>query len=532
MSQAADDSIQCLYLILGDQLFPLDGQPLAGFDLERDVVLMIETEGESTHVPSHRQRSALFLSAMRHYANELREAGHRVRYVRLDDPSNTQDLGGEVRRAIGELNPGMVRFTRPGEWRVLDAIREALDDAGDAVDVEMAEDEHFLLPIDEFRDWADGRRELVMEHFYRMMRRRLDVLMGADGKPMGGAWNFDKDNREPFRGALDELPPRLTFEPDTVTRDVLATIEQRLPDNPGKLDEFAWPVTRTQALEVLEHFLEHRLPDFGRYQDAMVTGQPWMYHSLLSPLLNLKLLDPREVVEGAVLKYAEGAAPISSVEGFVRQVIGWREFVRGIYWTEGRDYVERNELEQEGALPEFYWTGDTQMNCMSQCIGEVLDHGFGHHIQRLMVTGNFALMAGVDPREISDWYLAMYVDAVDWVTLPNTLGMVMHADGGRVGTKPYASTGKYIDRMSDYCKRCRFDPKKRYGETACPFTTLYWDFLDRNRDRFGGNRRMAFAMRNLERISDEEMQKIRERGLALRSDYGIVESAAEAEERS
>ncbi|MGE3166362.1 MAG: cryptochrome/photolyase family protein [Planctomycetota bacterium] len=511
--------VRRLHVAFGDQLDP-NSPALRRLDRERDAVLVMEVGEESTHVPVHRQRVALFLAAMRHFVAELRAGGVRVHHVAVDDPENQHTFDREFWRAVEGLRPAEVQVIHPGEWRVLEHV-ETWQREFDGP-FELLEDDHFLLSIAEFRQWAAGRRELVMEHFYRMMRRRLGVLIEADGTPSGGQWNFDSSNREPFRGSKESLPERLAFEPDEITSEVLDLVARRFPANPGGLASFQWPVTRAQALVALENFVEHRLPKFGGYQDAMVSGQPWMFHSLLSPALNLKLLDPREVVQRAVAAYQGGHAPIESVEGFVRQVIGWREFIRGIYWSEGRDYCDRNALEQHGRLPEFYWTGDTDMRCLRECVGEVLANGFGHHIQRLMVTGNYALMSGVAPREISDWYLGMYVDAIDWVTLPNTLGMVMHADGGRVGTKPYAASGKYISRMSDYCRGCRYDPVQRVGPKACPLTTLYWDFLDRNRERFRGNRRMGFAMKNLARISEHEWVQIREQARRLREPDGAA----------
>ncbi|MEO1085314.1 MAG: cryptochrome/photolyase family protein, partial [Acidobacteriota bacterium] len=354
----------------------------------------------------------------------------------------------------------------------------------------------------------------ILEYFYRAERKRLDILMDRS-KPAGGEWNFDSSNRKSLPSSVTLEPPK-RFEPDAVTREVMELVERHFPDAPGRLESFGWAVTRDQAEEALDDFISHRLPLFGDYQDAMRSGEPWLFHSLISPALNLKLLNPRRAVEAAVEAWRSGAAPLNAVEGFVRQIIGWREFIRGVYWHEGPDYAARNALESHGELPELYWTAETDMACMADSLDQVLENGYGHHIQRLMVTGNFALMSGVDPKAISDWYLGMYVDGVDWVTLPNTLGMVMHADGGRVGTKPYASTGAYIHRMGDYCGACRFHPKEKTGDRACPFTTLYWDFLDRQRERLGDNRRMAFAWRNLDRL-DDQMPAIRGRAERFRA---------------
>jgi deoxyribodipyrimidine photolyase-related protein len=347
-----------------------------------------------------------------------------------------------------------------------------------------------------------------MDHFYREQRRRTGILLDGNDKPVGGAWNYDTDNRHAFRSEPD--PPSLPrFRPDTTTREVIDLVRRRFPDAAGRLEGFNWPVTRRQAKRALSDFVENRLAEFGVYQDAMWTGQPFLYHSLLSPTLNLKLLHPSEVVDAVSNAHEAGRAPINSVEGFVRQVIGWREFIRGIYWTEGPEYASRNELGEHGPLPSFYWNAETEMVCLREAIEQVLRYGYGHHIQRLMVTGNFALISGVSPKAISDWYLGMYVDAVDWVTLPNTLGMVMHADGGIVGTKPYAASGRYIDRMSNYCAECRYDPKKRSGPKACPFTTFYWDFMLRHQKKFATNPRMKMMLRNVDRLGREERRTIR-----------------------
>lgn len=514
-------SVRTLWLVLGDQLDPRFPVLRRHFDKGRDAVLMAEVEGESRHVASHKQRTALFLSAMRHFAERLRARQVRLHYVALDDAGNTQSLEGELSRAIEALRPEQLAVVRPGEWRVLRMVERVA--ATHALPLTLHEDPHFLLTPSEFSAWASGRRELVMEHFYRMMRKKLGILLDDAGQPEGGTWNLDAENRKPFRGDRGSLPPRVPHQPDPITQEVLQLVARRLGDLPGTLDAFTWPVTREQGVAELRDFVRHRLPAFGDYQDAMVTGAPWMYHALLSPAMNLKLLDPREIVQLAVEAWRRGVAPLNAVEGFVRQVIGWREFIRGVYWHEGPDYAARNALGHRRALPVLYWTGETEMRCLRESVGEVLRHGFGHHIQRLMVTGNFAMMAGVDPREVSDWYLGMYVDAVDWVTLPNTLGMSQHADGGVVGTKPYAASGRYISRMSDYCGGCRFDPGSRVGDDACPFTTFYWDFLIRHRATFAGNRRMALPLKHLQGMTADEQRAIVDWAGTVRARLGITE---------
>ena len=512
--------VRTLVVVLGDQLSH-GHEAVSSLDPQRDAVLMMEVAGESEHVPSHVQRTVMFLSAMRHFALELLAKGVRVRYACLDDAANTHSFDGEVDAAVRDLRPERIVLTHPGEHRVL-AMARGWEEAH-SIPVDILPDTHFLTDLAEFNARTEGKKEVRMEHFYRRQRRALRVLMDRDGQPVGGEWNFDKDNRKTFgKSGPDPKPaPPPRFAPDTVTREVIEVVRERLPGLPGRSEDFDWPVTRADALRALDDFIGRRLPMFGPYEDAMWTGEPVLWHARLSAPMNLKLLDPREVVKAALEAYRRGRAPIESVEGFVRQVIGWREFIRAIYWREGPGYERRNALDQHGALPEFYWTGDTDMACLRECVGQVLDNAFGHHIQRLMVTGNFALIAGVHPKRVSDWYLGMYADGVDWVTLPNTLGMAMHADGGAVGSKPYAASGKYIQRMSNYCKGCRYDPGLRHGEGACPVTVFYWDFLIRNEDRFRENTRMALTLKHVEKMPAAERTQITVSAKRLRDSLGV-----------
>lgn len=516
--------IRNLIIILGDQLAH-DSPALADIDPTRDAVLMMEVPAESTHVPSHRQRTILFLSAMRHHACRLHARGIRIRYITLDDPDNTGTIDTEVRRAVADLRPERLILVEPGEHRLISTARAWQPDL--RISVTLLEDTHFLTSHTQFVAWASGRRDLVMEFFYRAQRRRLDILMDGD-KPVGGEWNLDKQNRLPFgkSGPKPPPPPPIRFPPDEITRGVISLIARHLPDLPGDASSFAWPVTREDARLALDDFITNRLSLFGPYEDAMWTDEPFLYHSLLSAPLNLKLLSPRECIDAAIRAYDQGLAPLQSVEGFVRQLCGWREFIRGIYHLEGPTYETRNWLGHTGTLPEFYWTGQTDMACLRHCITQVLTHGFGHHIQRLMVIGNFALLAGVHPKAVSDWFLGMYIDAVDWVTLPNTLGMSQHADGAAdhppvVGTKPYISSGQYIARMSNYCANCRYDPAARTGDNACPFTVLYWDFLDRHHNRLVSNRRMTMMLKNLDRLSAGERAELRISASRVKSRYGV-----------
>ena len=507
-----------LVLVLGDQL-DRASSAFDGFDAAHDAVWMAEVDEESTHVRSGKARIALFLSAMRHFADELKRDGVALHYRRLDDAANRHTLAGELEAAVTALRPQRLVMTEPGEWRVREALVDAARRAG--VPIEIRPDRHFLCSVDEFAAHAKGRKSLRMEFFYREMRQRHQVLMDGD-EPCGGQWNYDADNREAFdaRGP-GFVPPRATFAPDAVTRDVIDLVNRRFAAHPGSLDGFAWPVTRTQALQALDAFVDERLESFGRFQDAMWPGEPWLYHSHLAAALNLKLLDPREVVARAEAAYRAGRVPLASAEGFVRQILGWREYVRGIYWTRMPGYLELNALDARESLPAFYWSGDAPMACLADAIGGTLAHGYAHHIQRLMVTGLYALLLGVAPKEVHAWYLAVYVDAVEWVELPNTLGMSQYADGGLMASKPYAATGKYLDRMSPHCRGCRFDPAKAAGDDACPFTTLYWDFLARHEQRFAKHPRMALQVKNLARLSPAERAAIAARADRLRERGGI-----------
>jgi deoxyribodipyrimidine photolyase-related protein len=474
---------------------------------------MAEVTAESRHVPSHKARTTLFLAAMRHFRDELRGRGIRVEYRELGLHA-AQTFAAALAEDLARLLPERVTMLPAGEHRVAAEISAAVADAG--LPLEFAPDDHFFITSDAFAEWARGRRELRLEHFYRWMRRRTGILMDGD-QPAGGRWNFDPENRKAFPAAGPGwLPAPAAFPPDATTLGAMSTVERELPGNPGRLDAFDWPVTRRQALEALEDFVTQRLPLFGRWQDAMWRGEPWLYHSRIAAALNLKLLHPREACAAAEAAYRDGHAPLEAVEGFVRQVLGWREFVRGIYWREMPTYLDRNALDADRSLPAFFWTGETDLACLRETIGQTLALGYAHHIQRLMVTGLFALLWGVRPREVHEWYLSAYVDAVEWVELPNTLGMSQYADGGLLASKPYVATGKYIARMSNYCAGCRFRPERAHGDDACPYTTLYWDFLARHREHFARHPRLALQVRNLDRLSAGERKSIAARADELR----------------
>ena len=481
-----------LRFVLGDQL-TRELPALAGLDPARDVVLMAEVADETTYVPHHRQKIVLVLSAMRHFAATLEGEGIRVDYVRLDDPGNTGSFGGELARAVARHRASRVVVTAPGEHRVLEMMRGWERLAG--VPVEIREDDRFFATRERFGRWAAGRKSFRMEFFYREMRRESGLLMNG-GEPAGGQWNFDADNRRPL--PRDEaLPVRRRFAPDATTREVIALVRERFDRHFGDVEPFGWAVTRDDALEALDDFLVHGLPRFGDFQDAMRAGAPFAYHSLLAAYLNLGLLSAREVCARAEAEDRAGRVPLNAAEGFIRQILGWREYVRGIYWLRMPAYATSNALAATRPLPALYWTGDTTMNCLAQAVADTRRHAYSHHIQRLMVTGNFALLAGVRPAEIEAWYLAVYADAYDWVELPNTHGMAIHADGGLLASKPYAASGAYIDRMSDFCGSCAYSPKEKTGPGACPLNYLYWAFLIRNEAALAGNPRMAMPYRTL-----------------------------------
>ena len=496
-----------LCVILGDQLSH-NLSSLAACDPARDIVLMMEVAEETRYVPHHWQKIVLILSAMRHFADELRAAGWQVDYIRLDDTANTGSFTAEIGRAVKRHGATGIVMTEAGEWRVAEAIQRYAEDAG--IPLDLLDDTRFIASRAEFAAWAADRKSLTMEYFYREMRRKTGLLIEGDA-PVGGKWNFDHDNRARYDGAV-AFPPVLEFASSRHVEDVSALVRQTIPDAFGDPGPFNWAVTRADALRALDHFIAHGLAGFGTYQDAMTTASPFLFHSLLSPYLNIGLLEPVEICRRAEQAYLDGLAPLNAVEGFIRQIIGWREFVRGVYWLKMPDYAATNALEARRPLPWFYWSGETAMRCIATTVTTIRRHGYAHHIQRLMVTGNFALLAGLAPAEVEEWYLAVFCDAFDWVELPNTHGMALHADGGIVGTKPYIASGAYIDRMSDYCKECAFDVKQKSGPSACPFNVLYWHFLLRHRERFATNRRMDMPLRTLARMDEARRHEIQRDG--------------------
>ncbi|MFZ5745078.1 MAG: cryptochrome/photolyase family protein [Pseudomonadota bacterium] len=485
--------------VLGDQLSH-GLASLQGCDPADTVVLMMEVADEATHVRHHKAKIALIFSAMRHFAAELQAKGWRVDYVRLDDPDNAGSFTGEIIRASKRHSPRLIRVVEPGDWRVEQAMLDW--QTFTPCPVEILPDSRFLCSRDEFAGWAAGRKELRMEFFYREMRRRTGLLM--EGKdPVGGKWNYDAENRSgPPPGLTGPTLPR--FAPDAMTQQVIDLVGNRFAGHFGALDKFSWPVTAQEAETAAAAFLKERLPTFGQWQDAMVRGQDFLFHAVLSPAINLGLLDALDLCRRAEAEYRAGRAPLAAVEGFIRQLIGWREYIRGVYWLEMPGLAADNFLEATRPLPDFYWTGETDMACLADCVRTTRDNAYAHHIQRLMVLGNFALLAGIRPQDVADWFLVVYADAFDWVELPNVAGMALFADGGRLASKPYAASGAYIDRMSNYCGTCRYNVKLKTGPAACPFNALYWHFLDRNVDKLGRNIRLANPYATWRRMSEEK----------------------------
>jgi deoxyribodipyrimidine photolyase-related protein len=504
-------TLRHLVLVLGDQLSH-DSAAFSGFDAAQDAVLMIEAPGEASQVWSHQARIALFLAAMRHFRDELRARGITVHYIDLG-ASALPGLPERLAEQLQRLRPAALRLLEPGEWRLQQDIAAVAATAG--VPLRTVDDTHFLCSRADFTRWASRYgKSLRMEFFYREMRRRHQVLLDAQGEPEGGQWNFDAENRKGYPKAGPGLiPPPAFFAPDALTREVLDEVTQRFGSHPGSLQHFGWPVTRAQALEALQTFIETRLEGFGAHQDAMWSATPFGWHALLSPALNLHLLDPREVIAAAEAAWRAGRAPLAGVEGFIRQILGWREFIRGVYWLDMPGLAQANHLKHGRALPAWYWTGATKMACAHEAITQTLAYGYAHHIQRLMVTGLFALLAETEPRAVAAWYLAVYVDAVEWAELPNVAGMALYANGGRFTSKPYVASGAYIERMSNHCDRCHYAPTAKEatstGRPTCPYTVLYWNFLDKHEATLAANPRTALMAKNVARLAAPQRVALR-----------------------
>ena len=494
-----------LRIILGDQLSN-EISSLSGINAEEDIVLICEVFAEATYVKHHKKKIVFLFSAMSHFAEELRvEKNYQVEYLKLNDPEPMQSFTQAVEKTLAKHKIDEIIVTSPGEYRVLTEINIWQDLFG--IPVDIREDARFLCNQVEFKNWSKDRKNLRMEYFYREMRKKYSILMDGD-QPIGGKWNFDLENRKPPNPNFD-IPETFSSEPDAVTLDVMQLVEDKFSDHMGVLSDFHFAINAAQAKIALKQFIDERLKYFGDFQDAMIQGKPWMYHSHVGLYLNCGLLSPLECIQAAEQAYHDSHAPLNAVEGFIRQILGWREFVRGIYWNEMPDYASLNFFEAERDLPAFYWDADTKMNCMHQSVKETSQNAYAHHIQRLMVLGNFALLTGIDPVQVNAWFLSVYADAFEWVELPNVSGMALFADGGYLASKPYAAGGGYINKMSNYCKSCSYSVTKKSGPDACPFNYLYWDFLERNRNKLGNNHRIGMMYKVYDRMSEEKKEMIK-----------------------
>ena len=497
--------MKTIRLILGDQLnFGISS--LSDINPNKDLILMAELNEEATYVKHHKKKIAFIFSAMRHFAEQCRKKGWNVCYIKYDSPDNKSNFVEQIQYAISNFSCDKLCMTEAGEYR----LRQEFEQLNKKILIpfEIRKDTRFFATEEIFREWANGRKQLRMEYFYRELRREYKILMNEDGTPVGGKWNYDAENRvspDPTKN----IPSFTQIEPDSVTKDVIELVNKSFSDHFGSVETFHYAVTREEALIILEKFINERLQDFGPFQDAMLTDEPWMYHSHIGLYLNIGLLNPKEVVSLAEQAFFEKNLPLNSVEGFIRQILGWREYVRGLYWYKMPEYSQMNYLNLNRTLPEFYWSADTKLFCLSQSVAQTFEHAYAHHIQRLMVLGNYALLTGVSPNELNYWFLSVYADAYEWVELPNVSGMVLFADGGILASKPYVSGGAYIDRMSNYCSSCQFNVKKRTGEDACPFNYLYWNFLITHEDRFKKNPRMSMMYRTLSKMTDENKKQIK-----------------------
>jgi deoxyribodipyrimidine photolyase-related protein len=501
-----------LKLILGDQL-NLQHSWFKEVD-SSEVFVLMEMRQETDYAPHHIQKVVAFFGAMRNFSEVLKQAGHQVHYLALDDKANRQQLEANLNFLIEKFNADGFAYMEPDEYRLDQQLKEYV--LGLNIPSEVVETEHFMTSRSELTEFFEGKKQLILEFFYRRMRKKFDLLMQLD-HPEGGQWNFDKNNRKKWKGTPSIPEP---FYPKANDLEALKEmIENAGVKTIGSFDknQFLYPLSRTQALEQLDYFCRYLLVHFGDYQDALHTDEVNLFHSRISFALNAKIIRPLEVVQTVITYYREHSDDIelSQVEGFVRQIIGWREYMRGIYWKEMPAYASMNALENTNPLPEFYWTGKTKMNCLHQSITNSLDNAYAHHIQRLMITGNFALLAQIHPDKVDEWYLGIYADAIQWVQITNTRGMSQWADGGIVATKPYVSAAAYIHKMSNYCDSCQYDKKKRVGEDACPFNSLYWNFLDDKKQFFAKNNRMAMMLRLLEKIPAEDLVQIKLRAAQI-----------------
>jgi deoxyribodipyrimidine photolyase-related protein len=490
-----------LRVILADQLSEKISS-LSDMNKEEDIVMLCEVIEEASYVKHHKKKLVFLFSAMRHFALSLEKSGFNVLYTKIDENVNSYEE--VIRRTLSTHKITKIIIAFPGEYRILEKINSWHKLF--QVEVELREDNRFLSSIDEFKIWAGDRKQLRMEYFYRFMRKKHNILIDGDN-PEGDSWNYDSENRK-IPGADVYIPKPYQVETDQITKEVIKVVGDKFASHFGDMSPFNFAVTRIDALSVLDHFIKNRLDKFGDFQDAMIENEPWMFHSHLSFYLNCGLLEPLECVLAAQSAYYQKKASLNNVEGFIRQILGWREYIRGIYWLKMPRYAHENFLSAAKNLPQFYWTANTKMNCLKQCIKETKENAYAHHIQRLMVLGNFALLAGIDPRQVNEWFLIVYADAYEWVELPNVSGMVLFADGGLLASKPYVAGGSYINKMSNYCKNCKYNVVEKNGVNACPFNYLYWHFLISNRDKLSSNPRISMMYKVIDKMDEIKKENI------------------------
>lgn len=492
-----------LCVVLWDQL-SLSLSSLKKANKQTDIILLCEDWHDATYVKHHKKKLVLIFSAMRHFAKDLQEAGYNVKYIRLEDSEHKGTLLAHVQSVLNSQKISSILITHPGEYRQYSEINKWQETLH--LPVKLLEDDRYMCTLQEFNNWAGQRKQLRMEFFYREMRKKHNILIEQD-EPVGGSWNYDQENRKKIDPAIN-IPNTYHIKPDKITHTVIELVKEKFGDHFGDIEPFHFAVTRADALDALHDFIRHRLQNFGDYQDAMVQDEPWLFHAHISFYLNSGLLLPNECIQAAEQAYRKGLAQINAVEGFIRQILGWREYVRGIYWREMPRYAEHNHLHAKRKLPDLYWTGETKMNCLSQCVKDTKKNAYAHHIQRLMILGNFALLCGFSPAEVNEWFLIVYADAYEWVEMPNVSGMVLYADGGLLASKPYAAGGNYINKMSNYCANCEYNVKLKNGTNACPFNYLYWDFMNRNRQILQDNPRVAMLYRTYDRMDDKKKKQI------------------------
>jgi len=495
--------MKTLRVILWDQLSESISS-LEDHNPNQDIILMCETHEDCTYVKHHKKKLVFILSAMRHFAQTLVKKGYYLIYVKLDQQENSGSLTGEIDRIRALHRINKIVITSPGEYRVLHNLELFAKTL--SIPLIIREDLRFLASSQEFSDWAGNRKMLRMEFFYREMRKKYHILMNGD-KPEGGKWNYDSQNRKFPKNSIS-IPLHFQKAPDALTKEVIELVTKNFSDHFGDILPFHLAVTHQQALLALKLFIKERLSYFGDYQDAMLENEPWLFHSHLSFYINIGLLDPLYCIKQVEKAYYDGHVPLNAAEGFIRQILGWREYVRGVYWYKMPKYKEDNFLDAIGKLPAFFWSADTKLNCLKQCITETKQNAYAHHIQRLMVLGNFALLCGIDPKYVNEWYLIVYADAFEWVELPNVTGMILFADGGYLASKPYAASGAYINKMSNYCGNCFYDVNEKQGAKACPFNYLYWNFLIRNKEKLQYNQRLTMIYATLKKLDAKKIKSI------------------------